>query len=727
MELSSTKSRGHPLASCSSNSHICFRAGGGRFPRQPGQVGNEAALTIRRRVVRQPFPLFSSKYREFSLFFAISTNIVDLGNSKVTSGLLPIQPPPRIYPTMAKTTGKSQGGRKSGQKASSPEPGKNPPSLPYVVLARKYRPKAFGDLIGQDALVVTLKNAFEAGRIAQAYMLTGVRGVGKTTTARILARALNFEKDGAPNTPTTDLPIDKEQYGRHCADIMASRHPDVLEMDAASNTGVDNIREIIESSRYKPLIARYKVFIIDEVHMLSKGAFNALLKTLEEPPEHVKFIFATTEIRKVPLTVLSRCQRFDLRRVDVEELVSHFKKIIKAEGATAEDDALAIIARAAEGSVRDGLSILDQAIAFQKAHVKESGVRTMLGLADRGRIFDLLEHILSGRAKEALEGLSSLHKDGSEPTRILEDLAEVVHLTTKVKATGTQQTFEGITAQVQRRAIALSEKVSVPLLARAWQMLLKGIEETSRAPTPLSAAEMVLIRMAFTADLPTPEKLIKTIAGESISTRSTANSPPSNAKNTTPTATQSSSADNQQPPPQDTHKHSSAPNSESVDDGHEGNLGYDIDTTLSDELQISTGDLRPNPKSFQDVLDLVGLNRDAKLKVYLEENVSLVKFDPETNAIDLHLLPGAPQTIANELREKLNQWTGCRWIVMLSKEPGDLPVAEVKRKKLQAEIEQLKQEPEIKAALETFPDAKIVDITPLETKKPDDEEQADTA
>ena len=293
--------------------------------------------------------------------------------------------------------------------------GTDAPAKPYVVLARKYRPQTFDDLIGQEAMVTTLRNAFASGRIAHGYMLTGVRGVGKTTTARILARALNYETDTV-SAPTIDMPV----LGRHCAEIMESRHPDVIEMDAASNTGVDNMREIIESARYKPIIARTKVFIIDEVHMLSKGAFNALLKTLEEPPEHVKFIFATTEVRKVPVTVLSRCQRFDLRRVDVPRLAEHLARIVANEGAEAEPDALAMIARAAEGSVRDALSILDQAIATSLGNgtrpgaVTAAAVRAMLGLADRGRIFDLLEHLVGGETADALKGLQSLHHDGAD-------------------------------------------------------------------------------------------------------------------------------------------------------------------------------------------------------------------------------------------------------------------------------------------------------------------------
>jgi DNA polymerase-3 subunit gamma/tau len=390
------------------------------------------------------------------------------------------------------------------------------PAKPYVVLARKYRPQTFDDLIGQEAMVTTLRNAFASGRIAHGYMLTGVRGVGKTTTARILARALNYETDTV-SAPTIDMPV----LGQHCAEIMESRHPDVIEMDAASNTGVDNMREIIESARYRPIIARTKVFIIDEVHMLSKGAFNALLKTLEEPPEHVKFIFATTEVRKVPVTVLSRCQRFDLRRVDVPRLAEHLSSIVAKEGAEAEPDALAMIARAAEGSVRDALSILDQAIATslgtgRTGAVTAAAVRAMLGLADRGRIFDLLEHLVGGDTPSALKGLAALHHDGADASQILTDLAEAVHITTRVKAIGAGPASEGLSAEELRRAESLAERLSIALLARLWQMLLKGLEEAGRAPNPLAAAEMVLIRIAYTADLPPPDEIIKALGGEAI-------------------------------------------------------------------------------------------------------------------------------------------------------------------------------------------------------------------
>ncbi len=381
-------------------------------------------------------------------------------------------------------------------------------SAPYVVLARKYRPSSFEGLIGQDAMVTTLKNAFATDRIAQGYMLTGVRGVGKTTTARILSRALNYERDGV-DKPTFDM----AEFGRHCAEIMEGRHPDVLEMDAASNTGVDNMREIIESARYKPMLARYKVYLIDEVHMLSKGAFNALLKTLEEPPGHVKFIFATTEVRKVPLTVLSRCQRFDLRRVEVPVLMEHFKKIIANEGGEAEDEALAVIARAAEGSVRDGLSLLDQALAMSAGKVRLERVRDMLGLADRGRIFDLLEKLLGGATGEALETFAALHRDGAEPGQILADLAEAVHTTTRAKTLGATNAGEGLSGEERRRAVALAERLSVAILARAWQLLLKGLDELARAPNQAAAAEMVLIRLAYTADLPAPADIINALGG----------------------------------------------------------------------------------------------------------------------------------------------------------------------------------------------------------------------
>ena len=398
-------------------------------------------------------------------------------------------------------------------------------STPYVVLARKYRPQTFEQLIGQEAMVRTLENAFQSERIAQAYMLTGVRGIGKTTTARILARALNYEReDGAADGsdgPTTDLKTE----GIHCREIIESRHPDVLELDAASNTSVENIREIIESVRYRPVTARFKVYIIDEVHMLSRGAFNALLKTLEEPPEHVKFIFATTEIRKVPVTVLSRCQRFDLRRVEIPVLVEHLKSIASDENTEISDDALHMIARSAEGSVRDGLSILDQAISMGGGSVSGETVRAMLGLADRGRIYDLLENTLAGRVKDALELVGGLYMDGAEPIQILSDLADAVHAATRIKTAGEDAAPDSLTTDDRERMGGMADKLGIPALAMAWQMILKGMGEVADAPDTRIAVEMLLIRMAHMADLPSPDELIRRFQAGVTAPKTTSNSP----------------------------------------------------------------------------------------------------------------------------------------------------------------------------------------------------------
>ncbi len=565
---------------------------------------------------------------------------------------------------------------------------------PYVVLARKYRPQTFDDLIGQEAMVKTLRNAFASGRIAQAYMLTGVRGVGKTTTARIIARALNYETDTV-SSPTFDM----AEPGRHCVEIMESRHPDVIEMDAASNTGVDNIRELIESARYKPLVARHKVFIIDEVHMLSKGAFNALLKTLEEPPEHVKFIFATTEIRKVPVTVLSRCQRFDLRRVDVPELSQHFRKIAANEHAKAAEDALVMIARAAEGSVRDGLSLLDQAIAMGEGELSAETVRTMLGLADRGRIFDLVECIFRGDAKAALAGLDGLHHDGAEPDQVLADLAEAVHAAARCKVVGPEAGSEALSAEEKRRAEALAARLSTPLLARAWQMLLKGWEETARAPNPRASAEMVLIRLAHTADLPAPDELIRSLGGgEALSFGGAKPAQRDNGGTRELPLNRAAAASTSRAETDDL-----SANEDDWDPTGDSN---------AEDAETPAATL-PDPRTFADVVALIGERRDAKLKVHLEEHVSLVKFDAAAGSIDIFLLPGAPPQIANELREKLIAWTQRRWVVMLSKEAGERAIGELRREREAAELEALKSHPALKAVLDEFPDAKIAAVRPL--------------
>ncbi len=581
------------------------------------------------------------------------------------------------------------------------------PDAPYLVLARKYRPQTFDDLIGQEAMVRTLRNAFQSGRIAQGYMLTGVRGVGKTTTARILARALNYETD-AVDRPSIDMPV----FGRHCADIIESRHPDVIEMDAASNTGVDDVREIIESARYKPILARTKVFIIDEVHMLTKNAFNALLKTLEEPPEHVKFIFATTEIRKVPVTVLSRCQRFDLRRIDVPELSAHLGRIVEKEGASAESDALAMIARSAGGSVRDGLSILDQAIAMGSGAVTADVVRGMLGLANRGRVFDLLEKLLGGTPADALKVFGAIHHDGAEPGQLLADLADAVHLVTRCKALGGEAGNDGVPAEDQRRAAWLAERLSMPLLARAWQMLLKGIEEAGKAPDPLAAAEMVLIRIAYVADLPPPDEIMKALGGAGqVSRRAAPATPPP--------------ADREPRAPLNV----AAPSAASTGDGGFETSELPVEWVADDALPLEAyGDLieglsehddaAPAPqgqsarplRTFAEVAELAGERRDARLRTHLEEYVSLVKFDGTAGSIDLFLLPGAPPEIANDLREKLNRWTDRRWVVVLSKAAGEPTLGHQRRDREAAELAQLKKHPAVAAIFEAFPDAKFAAV-----------------
>ena len=397
---------------------------------------------------------------------------------------------------------------------SSDLPGDDPGSLlskqeddkaGYRVLARKYRPTNFKQLIGQAALVRTLSNAIDSGRIAHAFILTGVRGVGKTTTARIIARALNCTGHGGEGGPT----IDPCGVCDNCQSISEDRHVDVIEMDAASRTGIDDVRELIEGVRYRPVSARYKVYIIDEVHMLSRQAFNGLLKTLEEPPEHVIFIFATTEIRRVPVTVLSRCQRFDLRRVDMAELTSHFKNIAKQESVGIEDEAVAIIARAADGSVRDGLSLLDQAIALAGGTVTAEQIRDMLGLADRNAVFDLFDQLMSGDIAGALDRFETMYRDGADPVIVLQDLLDVTYWLTRVKVAPIIAEASGVPEAERTRGAAMAASLPMPVLTRNWQMLLKGLGETQHASVPMQAAEMTLIRIAYAADVPPPADLVR--------------------------------------------------------------------------------------------------------------------------------------------------------------------------------------------------------------------------
>lgn len=561
---------------------------------------------------------------------------------------------------------------------------------PYVVLARKYRPATFDDLIGQDVMVRTLRNAFASGRIAQAYMLTGVRGVGKTTTARILARALNYVVADGPDRPSLDMPVP----GLHCDAIMESRHVDVVEMDAASHTGIDDIREILEGIRYQPAYARYRVFIIDEVHMLSKSAFNGLLKTLEEPPPHVKFIFATTEIRKVPATILSRCQRFDLKRVGEDRLAAHFASIVSREGHQADTDALALIARAAEGSVRDGLSLLDQALALARGGLRAEDVRQMLGLASRDAMFSLFEQVMRGDAKAALNALRGIYDAGGDPASVLADLADITHTLTRLKiASGSHPS--DLTEADRARADRLAAELAIPRLSQAWQMLLKGIEETGRAARPLAAAEMVLVRMCYIADLPTPLDLVRAGSGNGSVTAAPA-APRVDAKADAPLL-QSRAA-------------SASPVSDSADEPSARPI-----LSAPPASEVSEGEPtqpRRTLATYADIAALAGDMRDVKLKVVLEEYTQLVQFAP--GRIELHLLDGAPKNLAQELSRKLQQWTGERWVIALTDNPGGATLADDRRRADEEALREVRKHPIVQSVFHYFPNAEIKQVRPLD-------------
>ena len=559
----------------------------------------------------------------------------------------------------------------------------------HAALARKYRPKVFAELIGQEAMVRTLRNAFAAGRIAQAYMLTGVRGVGKTTTARLIARALNYQTPGTSG-PTLDM----TEEGVHCRAILESRHLDVVEMDAASHTGIDDIRELIDSAHYKPNTARYKVYIIDEVHMLSKQAFNGLLKTLEEPPEHVKFIFATTEARKVPVTVLSRCQRFDLKRIDIGELVEHLQRVTTQESAAAEQAALALIARAAEGSVRDALSILDRAIAFGAGKVETDAVRGLLGLADRTRIFDLLETVLKGDAGTALQQLAQLNRDGAEPGQIIADLADAVHAVTLIKAAGAASADPAASEAERARATDLAARLPMSSLARAWQMLLKGHDEVRASPRPLAAADMVLVRLAYASDLPPPSELARRVHdGAAGSEKAPSTAAPSPKPARKPAPTEAKAAPAQPSPPLRAA-------------GESENPGPPAEPAPALEL-----------RSFDDVVALAEAKRDLKLKHALLEQVRLVHFKPGN--IKLNPLPQAAKDLTQELMRKLKAWTGRVWIVAVSDEPGAEPLGIQRRDRAAHEIEKIREHPKVKEVLQHFPDARITAVRPTATPESD--------
>lgn len=541
-----------------------------------------------------------------------------------------------------------------------------PRPAPYRVLARKYRPSSFADLVGQEPMVRTLTNAFELNRIHQAYILTGVRGVGKTTTARILARAFNYHAPGQPDRPSVHMPA----MGTHCEAIIESRHVDVIEMDAASHTGIDDVREIIESARYRPVIARTKVYIIDEVHMLSKQAFNGLLKTLEEPPEHVKFLFATTEIEKVPITVRSRCQRFDLRRIETATMMPYLAGVCGKENVAIEPEALAMIARASEGSMRDALSLLDQAIAHGAGggEIAAAALVDMLGLAGKSRIIDLFEDVMRGEIAKALANLKEQYDNGAEPQQILLELAEFVHLVTRLKLSPAAAKDVSVTQEERERGGGFAAKLSLPVLTRAWQILTKGLAEIKDAPRPLASADMVLVRLACAADLPTPDEVLRRLGpgapaqGSAPAPRPSGGGPQARLISTSPAAPAAQAA-------------SSAP---------------------------------PMFQRFEDVVARAAETRDIRLRSALERDVRLIRF--EQGAIEFSLVPGASPQVASMLMARMQEWTGQRWLVAIATRLGAPSIAERLQAKQDEEKGGLEANPFVRSILQRFPGAKIVAV-----------------
>jgi DNA polymerase-3 subunit gamma/tau len=549
----------------------------------------------------------------------------------------------------------------------------------YQVLARKYRPETFADLVGQDAMVRTLKNAFSADRIAQAFIMTGIRGTGKTTTARIIAKGMNCIGPDGQGGPTTD-PCG---VCEHCSAIIEGRHVDVMEMDAASRTGVDDIREIIDSVHYRAASARYKIYIIDEVHMLSTNAFNALLKTLEEPPAHVKFIFATTEIRKVPVTVLSRCQRFDLRRIEPEVMIALMRKIAAAESAEITDDALALITRAAEGSARDATSLLDQAISHGAGETTADQVRAMLGLADRGRVLDLFEAIMRGDASAALAELGAQYSDGADPMAIMRDLAEITHWISVVKITPDAADDPTVSPDERTRGATLSEQLAMRVLTRMWQMLLKALDEVAQAPNSMMAAEMAIIRLTHVADLPSPEELVKKLQNSS---------PPPAPPSGGTSGTRAGAVTNAQ---------SNAAVASAPTGGPTASLGsaQPVTETVSALAHFAT---------FDAVVDLVRSQRDVKLLVEVESCIRLVSYQP--GRIEFTPTSDAPSDLSQRLGGALQRWTGARWAIILSNTGTATTIAEDRTAAEDAIKAEAQQHPLMQAAIASFPNAKIIDI-----------------
>jgi DNA polymerase III subunit gamma/tau len=563
------------------------------------------------------------------------------------------------------------------------------PASAYRVLARKYRPARFADLIGQEAMVRTLKSAIERGRLAHAFILTGVRGVGKTTTARILARGFNCIGPDGKGGPTAEPCGECE----NCRAIAEDRHVDVIEMDAASRTGVADIRELIEGVRYRPVQARYKIYIIDEVHMLSTSAFNALLKTLEEPPEHVKFIFATTEIRKVPVTVLSRCQRFDLRRIDADTLVAHFAQIAASEGAEVTPEALAMIARAADGSVRDGLSLLDQAISRAEGAVDEAQVRDMLGLADRTRLFDLYEALMRGDAAGTLDLFADMYDAGADPIVVLQDLLDLTHWLTRLKLMPRLAEAPGVPEVERTRGVAHAHGLAMPVLTRSWQILLKGLGEAQFAPAPKQAVEMVLIRLMYAADLPPPGDLVRQLGEADMGTApgiapggaavSAAGSGASSGGGARAVAGERPSRSIPAAEPQ----------------------GEPVASIASAPSFVTPS---ADPKCYEDVVALVAEKREAILHAHLMRNVHPVRF--EVGRIEINPNEQAPRNLSGRLAGLLGEWTGRRWIVAISSDAGEPTLAERKAAEKERELSAAEAHPLVRAVRERFPGAEIAAV-----------------
>ncbi|POF34032.1 DNA polymerase-3 subunit gamma/tau [Roseibium marinum] len=588
----------------------------------------------------------------------------------------------------------------------------------YRVLARKYRPKNFEDLVGQEPMVQTLENAFDTGRIAQAWMLTGVRGVGKTTTARILARGLNYEVPGTAHKPTVRL----DREGTHCRAIMEGRHVDVIEMDAASHTGIGDIREIIDAARYRPATARYKVYIIDEVHMLSNAAFNGLLKTLEEPPEHVKFIFATTEIRKVPITVLSRCQRFDLRRIEQSKLIGLLRRISDAENIRISDDALLLIARAGEGSARDSLSLLDQAMAHGAGAIEAEDLRQMLGLADRGRVIDLFGHLMAGRIDEALGELQAQYEVGADPAIVLTDLADFTHLVTRMKVAPKSADEASVTETERNRGREFAEKLSVRLLSRAWQILLKGVQEVHAASKPLAAADMVLVRLAYAADLPDPGDLMEQIrsgrnpleGGAPQGGAPSGGAPSSGAPAGGGAPTGGGAQAMAVGMPRGSGMQGDGPTMQGAASQERGTRPQ-LSTIQGGMPQQQAA---PQPqenappahtlRSLQDCVALASEKGDIPLKVKIQRQMRLVKFEP--GKIEIQPTDDAPADIAGEFGRKLTEWTGQRWFVAVSRTQGRPTLHEEQDANQQQLLSDARSHPTVAALLSQFPGARVVDV-----------------